>query len=135
LQEADKSAADAMRSTEAVVKDELEAAAVYAQVKAAVEAAEKSLAQIHATDDEAEVEAAEAAESHEVRATTYTGAMRVLLKNRNPRDLACHVDQAAAFAAQHSNKQSPCLSSCAVLSKTWQQLPRPSSLPMLPPSW
>ena len=52
MQEADKQAAEAMRATESVVKDELEAAAVYAQVKAAVESAEKSLAQIAATDDE-----------------------------------------------------------------------------------
>jgi hypothetical protein len=52
LQEADRQAAEAMRKTEAIVKDELEAAAVYAQVKAACEAASKSLAQLHTQDEE-----------------------------------------------------------------------------------
>ena len=55
VQEADAQAAEAMRSTEAIVKDELEAAAVYAQVKQAVEAASKSLAQLHAADEEPEL--------------------------------------------------------------------------------
>ena len=43
-----------MRKTEVVVKDELEAAAVFDQVKAAVDAAEKSLAQINAADEESD---------------------------------------------------------------------------------
>ena len=43
-----------MRQTETVVKDELEAAAVFDQVKAAVDAAEKSLKQINAADSESE---------------------------------------------------------------------------------
>lgn len=55
MQDADARAAEAMRNTEVVVKDELEAAAVYAQVKQAVEAASKSLAQLHAVDEEVEL--------------------------------------------------------------------------------
>jgi ribosomal protein L10 len=51
MQEADVSAAVAMRKTEAVVKDEIEAVAVYNRVKEAVEAAEKTLAQMKAPDE------------------------------------------------------------------------------------
>lgn len=52
MQEADAGAAAAMRRTEAIVTDELEAKAVYSRVKEAVEAAERSLAAIHAGEED-----------------------------------------------------------------------------------
>jgi phage-related minor tail protein len=51
VQDADATAAVAMRKTEAIVKEEIEAVAVYNRVKEAVEAAEKTLAQMKAPDE------------------------------------------------------------------------------------
>ena len=70
LQDADIKAAEAMRKTESVVKEELEATAVYAQVKAAVEAAERSLKALSAGDEESDAsESEDEAEAAQVRAT------------------------------------------------------------------